>query len=206
MTTVLKRYRTPPDGWTTDHLDALPEDGIRRELIDGLLIVHPSASTVHQLLTMHFWNALDEGCPPEYEVTNAVEVRMSKRRSFIPDVLVVTAQAAAGNPRMFQPHEVVLPVEIVSPSSTGMDRIAKPGFYAEAGIPFYWRVETETGLAVHTHRLGGRQTYEKTGEFTDVVAVDQPWEIRIPLKRLVPPFIAGSVDRDPDRGGEDDLA
>ncbi len=53
MTSVLKRYRTPPDGWTTDHLDVLPEDGIRRELIDGLLIVHPSATSSHQIVTIH---------------------------------------------------------------------------------------------------------------------------------------------------------
>jgi Uma2 family endonuclease len=206
MTTALKRYRTPPDGWTTDDLDVLPEDGIRRELVDGLLIVHPAASTVHQILTIHLWNALDESCPREYEVTHAVEVRVSKRRSFIPDVLAVTAEAAARNPRRFQPHEVLLAIEIVSPSSTGMDRVAKPGFYAEAGIPLYWRMETETGLVVHTHRLCGGQVYEKSGEFTGIVAVDEPWEIRIPMKRLVPRFMGMSVDRDPDRGGEDELA
>jgi hypothetical protein len=30
---------TPADGWTTDGLDAMPEDGLRRELIDGVLHV-----------------------------------------------------------------------------------------------------------------------------------------------------------------------
>jgi Uma2 family endonuclease len=35
------------------------------------------------------------------------------------------------------PHEVVLTVEIVSPTSVSMDRITKPALYAQAGIPFY---------------------------------------------------------------------
>ena len=26
----------PADGWTTDDLDALPDDGVRRELLDGV--------------------------------------------------------------------------------------------------------------------------------------------------------------------------
>ena len=40
MTAALSvRHR---DRWTTDDLDALPEDGVRRELIDGALFVSPS--------------------------------------------------------------------------------------------------------------------------------------------------------------------
>ncbi|SCL40656.1 hypothetical protein GA0074692_5910 [Micromonospora pallida] len=32
----------PPDGgWTTDDLDALSDDGRRRELLDGVLLVYP---------------------------------------------------------------------------------------------------------------------------------------------------------------------
>ena len=32
----------PYDGWTTDDLATLPEDGVRRELLDGVLHVSPS--------------------------------------------------------------------------------------------------------------------------------------------------------------------
>jgi hypothetical protein len=31
----------PSDGWTTDDLAALPEDGVRRELLDGVLHASP---------------------------------------------------------------------------------------------------------------------------------------------------------------------
>ena len=206
MTAALEEFYTPPEGWTTDDLDALPEDGIRRELIDGVLHVSPSPASFHQIIAGRLMVALEESCPPRYQVTQAVEVRVNKRRSFIPDVLAVTAKAAAHNPRKFQPDEVLLAVEVVSPSSRGMDRVAKPGFYAEAKIPFYWRVESENGLVAHTYRLSPRGMYEKTGEFKSLIAVDEPWEIKIPITRLVPRFMAGSVDCDPDGGGEDELA
>jgi hypothetical protein len=42
----------PVGGWTTADLDELPEDGRRRELIDGVLIVTPSPSTTHQTVAV----------------------------------------------------------------------------------------------------------------------------------------------------------
>jgi Uma2 family endonuclease len=205
VTAALEEFYTPPEGWTTDDLDALPEDGIRRELIDGVLHVSPSPTNVHQNICARLWASLEESCPPDYEVTHAVEVRINKRRSLIPDVLVATAEAARRQPSKFQPHEVVLAIEVVSSSSKVTDRATKPMLYAEAGIPIYWRVESQNGLVVHTYRLSPRGGYEKTGEFKSTIAVDEPWEIKIPITRLVPRFMAGSVDRDPDRGGEHDL-
>jgi Uma2 family endonuclease len=206
VTAAPGEFYTPPEGWTTDDLDALPEDGIRRELIDGVLHVSPSPASFHQIIAGRLMVYLGETCPPGYVVTQAVEVRVNKIRSFIPDVLAVTAEAAARNPRKFQPHEVLLAVEIVSPCSTGMDRVAKPGFYAEAGIPFYWRVEIEPVLSVHTYLLDPtRNTYGSIGDFTKEIDLLEPWEIKIPIEWLVPRFMAGSVDRDPDRGGEHDL-
>jgi hypothetical protein len=36
----------PADGWITDDLDALPDDGVRRELLDGVLHVSPSPTDI----------------------------------------------------------------------------------------------------------------------------------------------------------------
>ena len=129
----------PAGGWTTDDLDELPVDGRRRELVDGALIVPPSPTNTHQSLAMRLGAELDRLCPNALSVTQAVEVRINRRRSLIPDVLVTTAEAAARAPSRFQPHEVILAVEIVSECSQTMDRFAKPALYAEAEIPCYWR-------------------------------------------------------------------
>lgn len=36
--------------WTVEMLDALPDDGQRYEIVDGLLYVTPAPSDVHQLV------------------------------------------------------------------------------------------------------------------------------------------------------------
>lgn len=183
---ISEDWVTPPGGWTTDDLDELPEDGRRRELIDGVLIVPPSPTVRHQSIAARLVVALDDLCPPEYVVTQAVDVRVGRKNSYSPDVLVVTADAAARNASKLRPSEVVLAVEIVSPSSIRMDTFLKPALYAQAGAPYYWRVETDSGITVHTYRLGPAEAYEQTGSFTDAIELDEPWPIRLPIATITP--------------------
>lgn len=188
MTAVPQDALPPEGGWTTDDLDALPEDGRRRELLDGVLLVSPSPTSPHQIISGRLMVALEEHCPDGYVVTQGVEIRVSRVRSFIPDVLVVDATTADRGPSCFAPHEVALAVEVVSPSSQAMDRITKPALYAKAGIPAYWRVETEdTGLVVHTYRLvPPDEVYSPTGRWTEVVDVDRPFPVKLPVDRFTP--------------------
>ncbi|MEV4758724.1 Uma2 family endonuclease [Micromonospora sp. NPDC049559] len=186
MTAAVSDY-PPPGGWTTDDLDAMPDDGHRRELLDGVLIMTPSPTAAHQTIAGRLMVALEADCPEQYDVTQAVEVRINRRRSFIPDVLVTTATAAARRTCRYEPHEVVLAIEIVSPSSQSLDRIAKPALYAQAGIPHYWRVETEGELVVHTYRIDPiAEVYQETGRWTKFVDVGEPWPVNLSLDRLTP--------------------
>ncbi|HEY7272290.1 MAG TPA: Uma2 family endonuclease [Actinoplanes sp.] len=188
MTAALP-YRPPGHVWSTDDLDSLPEDGVRRELLDGALLVSPSPTSVHQIIAMRLMVALEQSCPRAYEVTQAVEVRISPRRSFIPDVLVVTDEAAQRALHRFAPHEVVLAVEIVSPTSQSMDRITKPALYARAGIPYYWRIETDGGIVVHAHKIDpAHEVYEPVGAFGEIIGTPEPWPIEIPISALTPRY------------------
>lgn len=172
---------------TTDDLEKFPEDNVRRELLDGVLLVSPSPSSTHQIIAGRLMVALEEDCPSDKAVTQNVDVYFSKLRSFVPDVLVITAAAARRTERPFMSHEVVLAVEIVSPTSVGMDRVAKPAFYAGAGIPYFWRIETEGGIVVHTYTLDPvHETYLQTGMFSDVIKTSDPWPITLPISRLTP--------------------
>jgi Uma2 family endonuclease len=84
----------PPGGWTTDDLDTLPEDNVRRELLDGVLLVSPSPSSIHQVIAGRLMVALEQTCPDHLFVSQANDVQISPRRQFIPDVLVTTFEAA----------------------------------------------------------------------------------------------------------------
>ena len=186
MTAALSEV-PPYGGWTTDDLANLPEDGVRRELLDGVLHVSPSPSKVHQVIAARLMVALEQTCPSHLFVSQANDVQVSSRRLFIPDVLVSTFEAAMRPDGKFGSDEVVLAVEIVSPSSQSMDRVMKPALYAKAGIPFFWLVETEGGLSVQTYRLEpDEEVYQPSGTFTDEIRLDQPWEIKIPIASLRP--------------------
>lgn len=177
----------PADGWTVDDLDALPDDGVRRELIDGALHVSPSPTSVHQVIAARLLVALEQTCPDHLFVSQSNDVQLSSRRLFIPDVLVTTFEAARRRSGGFMADEVVLAVEIVSPGSQSMDRVLKPALYAKAGIPHYWLIETDGGLTVQTHRLDRTaEVYEPTGSFTDVIRGDEPWHLEIPIAGLRP--------------------
>ncbi len=185
MTTAHDYLHPPAGGWTVDDLDTLPEDNYRRELIDGVLHVSPSPTHDHQKVALRLGAALDASCPEEYDVTQAVEIRINRFRSLIPDLLVVTAEAAVRNPSTYRPREVVLAVEIVSPSSKAMDRATKPAMYAEAGIPHYWRIETEASLVVHTYRLDpARDAYDLVANHADLLVVADPWPMELRLSAM----------------------
>jgi Uma2 family endonuclease len=188
MTAALSEAYPPPGGWTTDDLDNLPDDGRRRELLDGVLIMSPSPRAAHQTITWRLAAALDEVCPEGYDVTQGVEVRINRRRSFIPDVRVTTATAAARRTAKYEPHEVVLAVEIVSDSSESMDRVLKPALYAKAGIPFYWRIEVEDGaLVVYTYKIDPvDEVYTQSGRWTEFVDIGEPFPINLPIAQLTP--------------------
>ncbi|TDB72184.1 Uma2 family endonuclease [Micromonospora sp. KC721] len=188
MTAAMHDEFPPPGEWTTDDLDRLPDDGRRRpELLDGNLLMSPSPTRLHQSIAGRLMAALEETCPADLDVTQGVEVRISRRRSFIPDLLVTELDASVRNPSQYRPNEVLLVVEIVSEGSRSIDRVLKPALYAEADIPYFWRVETEAGIVVHAHKLDPvKQIYVEQARMTDGILLPEPWEMDIPLARITP--------------------
>jgi Uma2 family endonuclease len=173
----------PPTGWTDDEFDALPESGYRHELIDGVLHVPPAPIGRHQFVGRRLANAIEAGAPPGYVVLHDLEVKLSDSLRYVPDVLVVTADAYGdGSHCRHAPEDVLLAVEVVSESSRGIDRILKPAQYAAAGIPHYWRVELAPRLVVVTYELGGE--YQETGKHVTALNVDRPGPIKIDLASL----------------------
>ncbi|MBM7491012.1 Uma2 family endonuclease [Micromonospora luteifusca] len=146
-----------------------------------------SPTRLHQSIALMLGSALLESCPHDLDVTQGVEVRISRKRSFIPDLLVTYLDAAQRNPSHYLPDQVLLVVEIVSAGSRSIDRVLKPALYAEADIPYFWRIETEVGIVVHTHKLDAmKQVYVEQARMTDGILVPEPWEMDIPPERFTP--------------------
>lgn len=140
--------------WTEQDYLALPEDRRRIELLDGGLLVSPAAGGRLQRLSSQLWHALGLAAPSWLEVLEAINVRVAPGRILIPDLVVVT------NPGLdltvWDPADVAMIVEIVSPGSAAADRAIKPQLYSAAGIDHYLRIELSalepSAVAYRLHR------------------------------------------------------
>ena len=143
-----------PQPWTVDELYALPEDGMRYELLDGTLLVSPPPSVSHQLCAARLRSMLAAAAPPDVEVLEAVGVAVPAGL-LVPDVVVARAAAVYAASRELQARDVLAVAEVVSPSSRTADRRWKAEAYAEAGIDGYLRIEldAEGGPQIVVHRL-----------------------------------------------------
>ncbi|MEV5712154.1 Uma2 family endonuclease [Actinoallomurus sp. NPDC052274] len=176
----------PEEGVTAEEYDRMPEEICRRiEIVDGSIIVSPSATPRHNRIARLFANALEAAAPAPWQVTTDVDLRLAdvplhNRR---PDVLVFD-----GDPDVLpvRPHQVLLAVEIMSKGSVSADRLDKPAEYAVVGIPHYWRVEQQnSGLITYTHILNATtRSYASSGAHTGVLKTDQPFPVAIDLDAL----------------------
>ncbi|MFI6443305.1 Uma2 family endonuclease [Kitasatospora sp. NPDC050543] len=129
--------------WTVEDVLALDESNSRYELLDGVLMMSPAPAVNHQRASRRLANLLEAAAlaaDARVEVLEAVNVIVPSGL-FVPDLVVVDAAATAGDPVALDSEAVQLIVEIVSPSNKHMDRSVKPGLYAEAEIPHFWRLE-----------------------------------------------------------------
>lgn len=170
------------DGWTIDDLDEFPDDGLRYELVDGGLSVSPPPTNLHDYAVARFAFLLAGGLNTSWRILAGGGVRFDAHNYRGPDVLVV--RKAALHTRMASPEDVILAIEVMSPSSITTDRLVKPAQYAVAGIPHYWRLELGDDPVLVTHELQG-DVYRESGRFTDNVAINRPLSLRFPLGTLL---------------------
>ncbi|WP_330273379.1 Uma2 family endonuclease [Lentzea sp. NBC_00516] len=168
-----------------DEWDAMPEDK-NLELVDGVLHVVPAAVPPHQKAQNRLAYWLDEQLPDSLTAYADVDVTLdSSDRPTVrkPDIVVVTTEAANRNPKRFAAEDVVLAVEIVSPGSERVDRVAKPMQYAKAGIPHYWLVELGEPISLTTFELIDG-IYEPVEDCTGEVKLSKPAPLAFDLDRL----------------------
>jgi Uma2 family endonuclease len=131
--------------WTVDMLDALPDDGNRYELIDGRLYVTPAPSDVHQLVIGALHSRLRAYLRPESVarvLMSPADVRRPDRRRnrVQPDLFVVRLVGRNRPPYPFDLADLLLAVEVESPSNQAYDHQTKRELYLSSGVPEYWIV------------------------------------------------------------------
>jgi Uma2 family endonuclease len=176
-----------PSGYTVDDLHALPDDGRRYELIDGSIIVSPSATIDHNTISMWIaallWETVPDG---RFVVGMDRSATIDEHNEPRPDVVVARARNLRRSP--FPMEDAVLAVEVVSPSSGLRDREAKRALYAQAGIPSYWLVEPDEErptIRLTEFALGPDKAYVRVvNRVTGVFRTEAPWPVEIDLAAL----------------------
>ena len=182
---------TTPDFWsgqdrtlTVEDMENMPDDEFRYELDDGVLIVSPAPSNLHQLAVTRLAVFLSSACPVRFEVLAGVGVNISRFQHRVPDVAVVYASSLDS---VFQEIPPALVVEVASPRTRLYDRNRKKDIYEGFGIPAYWIVEPDMDrpeLIVFELREGVyKQTAHVTG--SEEYHAEIPFPVTITPSQLV---------------------
>jgi Uma2 family endonuclease len=161
-----------------------PDDGHRYEILDGVLIVSPAPSPIHQRAVLRLARILEDACPDDdLEVFVApLDVLLADDTVLEPDVLVARrADLTARN----LPAPPVLAVEVLSPSTRRFDYMLKRSRFEAAGMPAYWVVDPDgPSLTAWELRDGG---YVEVAHVTgaEEFRAGLPYPVTIVPRRLV---------------------
>ena len=161
----------------------MPDDGRRRELIDGTLIVNPAPRTLHQRVSARLMVLLANACPPELEVLAApLDYKVSDHTMLIPD-LTVARKSDYGLLRLEKTPLLV--IEIRSPSTARLDLGTKRLTYEAAGVPSYWIVDPDEPSVLVLELVDGAYVERALAVGTDEFNATAPFPVRIVAVDLV---------------------
>ncbi|HEU4994717.1 MAG TPA: Uma2 family endonuclease [Gemmatimonadaceae bacterium] len=137
--------------WTVEMLDALPDDGQRYEIIDGVLHVTPAPSDVHQLVAGAFFIAIGaylRRSALARALFSPADVRKSDRtRNRVqPDVFAVRLRDGKRPSYPYDLADLLLVIEVQSPSNSLYDYHTKRELYLANGVPEYWVVDADARI------------------------------------------------------------
>jgi Uma2 family endonuclease len=159
-----------PYTWTYAEYARFPDDGNRYEVIDGEVLVTPAPSPKHQHILGSLYRLMCEYVE-RYRlgvVLPDVDVLFVSGQFLRPDLVFVPESARAG----ITDRGVELPpgliIEVLSPTSSSIDRVKKPRRYGDFGVPEYWVADPQERVvwvwrfaagAVEPERIADRVTW-----------------------------------------------
>ena len=159
--------------FTVAERDAIPDNGYRHELLDGVLLMTPTPRPRHQSIVGELIVRLKAAAPRELQVYVApFDVRIGESTAIEPDVVVVRRSDVTSKGIVVAP---LLAVEVHSPSTRAYDLGPKMDLLAAAGCPSYWTIDPrEPELTVwslqddryaETARVAAQETWTATEPF-----------------------------------------
>ncbi|MFN8569226.1 MAG: Uma2 family endonuclease [Kouleothrix sp.] len=181
--------------WNFARWEALPDDGNRYEIIDGVLYMTTAPSTFHQWIISRLLRLVghvleDRGWG--YAFIAPIGVLMPGCDPVQPDFLLVRRDHAAiiADRRIRGVPDLI--VEVVSPGSVEQDTMIKREAYARAGVPEFWLVRPALrDILVHSEPDVVQGTYTRTGQVSEQ---DELPAATIPIQLPVRALFAGAPD------------
>jgi Uma2 family endonuclease len=143
---------------TYDDLLELPDDGKRREVLEGELIVNPAPRRDHQMISANLDWILQRylrSSGAGRVFTHPVDLNLGRHNIVQPDLVVIREQRLD----IYRPEGIIdeapdIVVEILSPSSRVIDLVRKMALYARSYVPEYWVADPERRILL-INRLQG---------------------------------------------------
>ncbi len=132
--------------WTYEAYAELPEDGLRYEILQGVLVTTPAPEPEHQRISkkiaVRFFEQIDARGRGEMFYA-PIDMELSEKNVVQPDVLIILDEHLdrVQEKRIVGAPDLV--VEIISPSSVATDSIIKRQAYERACVPEYWLVNPQ---------------------------------------------------------------
>jgi len=168
--------------WTVAELQQLPDDGNRYEIIDGVLHVTPAPRLLHQAVLGEFHFLLK---PYGKRVGLGVlfapaDVTFAEDTLVQPDLFAFPAPARLATFSYEDITHVELAIEVLSPSTSRVDRSTKRRLYQRQGVTEYWIVDAGTRSverwrpeSVEGERISGELSWQPRPEHAALV-IDLP--------------------------------
>lgn len=151
---------------TVADLTALPSDGERYELLDGVVyqVNPPSTKHLRIVLALASWLYRAQRAGYGRGFVAPIGVILSDQSKVEPDALfirtgreaIITEPAIVGSPDLI--------IEVISPTSRARDTAIKYQLYARAGVPHYWLIDPDTET-VTGYELAGTGEYRVSAEW-----------------------------------------
>lgn len=138
-----------PRHWTREEVLALPDDGMRYELVDGELLVSPAPRFRHQIAVMLLHDTVRKYVADHHQglaMNLPGDLDLESGQVVIPDLYVLRVSMDRLPERWEEVGIPLLITEVISPSTSRHDRVVKRRAYQRAGVPVYWIVDLEARM------------------------------------------------------------